>query len=449
MKYRILSFLCLLIVLRFVSLSLTSCDDLFDPLNPLSKYTLSDFNFGYVSEANKFQKLMGMAQDQFIAFNNIEEYERLIEMGYMKPEDIERNEVEFRKDDYQFHIKAVPEMGVIDEITVTSSADSIIRVKDIGPGFCTVEFGDYGDVDLKVSVKGGEKFYQKTFQLRVVGTVDVKFRITAFWLRAMTTRIRLAMKGIPEKLDDIVLAIKDSVTVVGYCEYYDHNKYGYQAQFLRDTLTFPTRDHTVLYIKGKSVLLRDITDAVREFESRRQPGTRLQKEIMSSGDLYYPVEHEYSWHAEQVHLHWLPVCDNPFIRFTHTVNSKKTFDHLVEDEEGWTSDEDDAEVSVDVTDDELSDEDDKETLQYFNIAPLMLLSQSQRDSLIRDIENKKKEHNYDKTLSDHDRDSLMNVIYEKEKEADEKEKEEQNNENQQNSFQAAGAPRRFLRLFRL
>lgn len=389
--------------------SISSCNEL-DPFSDTFKtVAISDFDFGFISEANKFQKFLGLAKDQFVRFTPYEQYLDLIEREYIDSTQIERNEIEFQGKPYKLHIKGIPEYGDVDEIVVKSSADSIVSVKSIGPGFCEVEFHDYGDVDFTVFVKSNARVFEKTYQMRVIGTVDVKFRITPFWLRAMTTRIRMALKNIPDKYDDLFLLVRDSVTVIGYCEYFDHNKYGYVRQFCRDTVTYPCLYHSLVFRKGSAKLLRDVSNAISKFESMRTLGTEIHYPFTNM-DVYEIRDHEYPWHAEQVFLHWLPACDNPYIRFTHSVNSKKTFDHLVVNEDGLPSDEDDEGETVQLEDEDMPDEDDVETLNYFNIAPLDVSSQRELDSLANVVNDLKQSYGYSYELPDEKKDSLLKKI---------------------------------------
>ena len=91
-----------------------------------------------------------------------------------------------------------------------------------------------GDADLHVKVTGKNNSVEHVYPLRVIGTVDLRFRITPFWLRKVATKVRMNTRKLPEGVKDMVMWSKDSVTVVGYCEWYDFKNTGRKLLFRRD-----------------------------------------------------------------------------------------------------------------------------------------------------------------------------------------------------------------------
>ncbi len=87
-----------------------------------------------------------------------------------------------------------------------------------------------------------------------------------------------------------------------------------------------------------------------------------------------------------------------------------TFDHLVVNEDGLPSDEDDEGETVQLDDEDMPDEDDVETLNYFNIAPLDVSSQRELDSLANVVNDLKQSYGYSYELPDEKKDSLLKKI---------------------------------------
>jgi AAA ATPase containing von Willebrand factor type A (vWA) domain len=391
-------------------LCLVSCEDFFGGEGSVFS-KLRSFDFGYMSNNSKLAEIMGIEPNQFTPFTSEEDYRLTEEAGYSDPSQLKRNRFEFDKDVVLMKIQAVPSKAAIDGFEVVSSDPEVMEVVGYTLEGVKVKYHKLGDVDVTVTAKGSGRTIEKVFPLRIVGTVNVRFRITPFWLRKVATKIRMNTRSLPEGEKDLVMWTKDSVTVVGYCEWYDAKKHGRNMLVKRDTVTYPMEQFMTHYKKLSFYLLRDVTDAMRHFESMNITGTKIVENAETHKN--DTVVHAYPYVAEQVILHWMPVCDNPYIEFLTTVKSKKTFDHYAEGQEppeDWSEESDDV-GDGEIEDDEEDDgEDDKEALNYFRVEFMDFTSQHEKDSLMNSLNDFKKEYGYDADLSDEEKDRRIDDI---------------------------------------
>ena len=320
-------------------------------------------------------------------------------------------------------MKPNPERGVgIQSIECTSSDKDIVEVVSTSFVGVTVKVKSLGDVDLYVKVTSKKNSIEHVYPLRVIGTVDLRFRITPFWLRKVATKIRMNTRKLPEGVKDMVMWSKDSVTVVGYCEWYDFKKAGRTPLYKRDTTTYPMDEFMCHYKKFTLYLLRDVTDAIRKYSDMYVDGTKLEEVTYNDGDgektRIDTVHHRYSYIPEQVILSYVAVCDNPFIEFVTTIRSKKTFDTFPAGKEpdDWYEESDDVgggpveDRSLENEDEEEGEEDEKETSRYFKVELNDFLTQRQRDSLENRVKVLKKQYGYDEELTEEQKDKAMDEI---------------------------------------
>ena len=382
---------------------------------------LRDYEFGYMSKQSKLAQMMSIDPNVFTAFISEKRFEQISGSGLYE-DDLPRNRTEFHDGEYKFTVKTVPTNASIDRITVTSSNEDIIKIVGVKDKDVTVTFGSLGDADLTVTVVSKGESYVKKFPLRVIAPVDVRFRITAFWLRKASTKIRMNTKSLPAGLPDLVYLTKDSVTVVGYCEWYDFRKYGRAPQVRRDTMRFRTHEFTARYKKGRYYLLRNITDSLKALEERFIPGNKIKPIYLDDAGNYHfsPVRYDtvdcdYHFRGEKVILDWLVVCDNPYIEFLLTVKSKKTFDQIAEGEEppeDWSEESDDVgdgPIQVDGEEDD-DDEPDREAEAYFTVVPHDFMTQHEKDSLMNVLNDFKKDVGYSESLSEEQKDEAISNI---------------------------------------
>lgn len=385
--------------------------------------SMVDFSFGYTSKSSLFEKMMHIGEGQFTTLNSQETFDLLRKSGNLEEEAVLRNKFEYREDEVLLTVKPNPERGVgIQSIECTSSDKDIVEVVSTSFEGVTVKVKSLGDVDLYVKVTSKKNSIEHVYPLRVIGTVDLRFRITPFWLRKVATKIRMNTRKLPEGVKDMVMWSKDSVTVVGYCEWYDFKKAGRTPLYKRDTTTYPMDEFMCHYKKFTLYLLRDVTDAIRKYSDMYVDGTKLEEVTYNDGDgektRIDTVHHRYSYIPEQVILSYVAVCDNPFIEFVTTIRSKKTFDTFPAGKEpdDWYEESDDVgggpveDRSLENEDEEEGEEDEKETSRYFKVELNDFLTQRQRDSLENRVKVLKKQYGYDEELTEEQKDKAMDEI---------------------------------------
>lgn len=385
---------------------------------------INDFQLGYTAKASKLAKMLGISADQYTTFNSEEAYKMLEQSGTLEEDVVLRNKFEYVDEEVFFEIKTNPEKRVtVKDVIATSSDTTVIKILGTTTEGVRALVKDLGDADIYVQVVGGKNTVEHNFPLRVVGTIDLRFRITPFWLRKVATKIRMNTRKLPAGVKDMVMWSKDSVTVIGYCEFYDFAKYGKNTLVMRDTTTYPTKEFLCHYKKYKYYMLRNITDAIRKYSDRTVEGTRIVETTYNTNEgtvatRYDTVKYDYPFIPEQVILTYVAICDNPFIEFLATVRCKKTFDVYEEGKEpaDWSEESDDiGDGPVDdpsEEDDDEETEEDKITQNYFKVQLNDFLTEHQRDSLRQRVTDLKKKYNYDENLSEDEKDKAMERINE-------------------------------------
>lgn len=386
---------------------------------------LDDFQLGYVYRSSKLKEMSGGTTDAaFAAFIPRDMYDSMAASGTLPEGAVRRNRYEFPDGKAALELKVTPATGVrVDGVTASSSDTMVARIVSASASSVVVDFRKLGDTDITVCVDGGGNSVTKVFPLRVVGSVDLRFRITPFWLRQVSMRIRLSVRHMPKGLSDLVLMSRDSVTVVGYCEYYDFERHGRTPQVRRDTVTYSPRRFVCHYKRNAYYLLRDITGAMRDLSDKYVTGSRIvtAQVVDESGKVRTQqdtVPYRYYYVPESVLLDYTTVCDNPYVEFLVSVRSRKTTKTLSGGKKGdWRDDDGDTGQGT-VIDDEDEDEDEgeageddeRETKRYFNVVLYDFLTQSEREAMTREVEDLKRRYNYNDGLTEEQKDRAMEDI---------------------------------------
>lgn len=441
---RICPFLCCLVAFAgFVS----SCDRFTFLPDQKLRVPLQDFDVGVQHKSSLLDKALKKDQDYFSGFTTSEMFD-LIEAAQPDKDItegmtlIKRNKVEFSTDSDKsiFLIQTKPQKDVeILDVIAVSSDTSVLQIVGATPEAIQVSMKKLGDTDLSVRLITEEEDITHVYPLRLVGTVDLKFRISPYWRRHSTTKIRMNIKGIPEGSDDLVMLTKDSVTIHAYCEWYDFVNSGHQPHVDRYVVALPRHDKWVRYKRNTLHLIRDISKEIRDICSQYVEGTMIKETTVTEADgtkktTIDTVSHKYYYYPENVELDVLIVCDNPFVEFKVRVNCKKTNDTLQEIYVEWEEDPDD--IGDQVVDPSLEEEDDqepdiewqRESEQYFTVRLNDFLTQAQRDSLLRVVDEKKRQYGYTAELSEEQKDKAMEEIN---REFEENDGEGQDNENKE------------------
>lgn len=371
---------------------------------------ITDFQFGYMTHQSKLEKLLHLNEPQFRTFISDESYAQAIEQGLMDSTQLSAGKYEYSKDVQTLTVKVLPEKAAIKNVTCTSSDTTVIKVLGVSFDGIQVQTLKLGPASLTVTVEGTKNRFVHTYPLRVVGTIDLKMYITPFWLKFINTRIRYKTKGLPEGNKELLMWVSDSVSVIGECEWYDHYKYGSRLQVTRDTVTFPLRKHYDRFKKGHRVLLRNVTSAIKKFDSDTIMGTRVV--YIDSLKTYDTLACGYVFKPEQVILNFNCYSENPYFEFYITQNEDRTTDSATGEDTGSDAD------TIDKDDANESDESDRVTLQYFVIQLNDFLTQAQRDSISREIQKVREETGFKDEYSDEQKDAILDEINKKMEEED-------------------------------
>lgn len=386
------------------ALSVCSCDDIIRDVfgdagsgSSEPKRTLVDFELGYDTKQSLLEKILGIDSHVFRSFTDEEQFQRIQQTGSLR-DDYLKNKFEFDSETSLFRVEPLPRKCKVDEIWVESSDTSVIRIDYVSGSGVALRTVGFGETDLRVIVRSGAKEVAKVYPMAVVGTTNLNFYITPYWLGGVHTRIRYKVKGLPENISSLVMEVQDSVTVIGECAYYDHYRYGSRPQVVRDTVTFPVEKRMSMFRKGYRVLVRNITSAVRKFDDSSIEGTYV-KIVDGKRDT---VKTYYGYKTEQVILTMAFVTDNPYLEFMLNSKCGRSTQSLV----GGGSDADE----YDPDDASEPDGSDVETFNYFTVMVNDFLTQHQKDSIRRSIDDMKEKYGFREYASEEDKQKALDEI---------------------------------------
>ena len=385
------------------TLMCTSCDDFFNDIGRsslLGNNELKDIMLGYYTEAPSAGKHSYNKDNAFVSFLDLTQTQGSAEKYEGKYDgEINTDNILEYYDGYEVWAVGKPDNAAISAVRLVSADSSIVNII---PGDFPTKYKldpkGVGETDLTLTVKG-ENTLEKTYHMRVNATTSFKVHVPKFWYsNILTTKLRYRVKDMPANVKSMYMDVMDSVTVFGQCEYYDYKKFGDQKQVLRDTITFPLKKHIDRFKKGKRVLLRNVTSAVREFNhTRAHEGTTINRYVVDGVQHVDTVAHKYPWITSQIELSLYIVSDNPYLVFTPIVKVKDS-----------PKDKDDDDTSDgDIDDPDTSDDtNDKEAEPYFKFSLNDGLTPQQRDSIRADLQ-KFRDDNKMPEKSEAEQDSLL------------------------------------------
>lgn len=395
-------------------LGLASCD----PVSLLPQHWDGEIlvmQFGYESKEGNAAVGRGFEHEElfqdknFVAYYDKQSYEEAKKQEASKDLELPYNRMEYEPSALtELMVKAYPQGVNIKKVEVTSSDESVIKVAKVEGDRVYLYTVSMGDAELTVKVTGAKNTVEAVYPMRVNIIVPVKFYITPYWSSSVfDTRVRY--KYDPghwtSQMEEMVMQVTDSVSVVGYCEYYDFNR-SRQPLYKRDTIRFAQQTTIDRFRRNHRICLRNVTSAIKEFRSRQEEGNHYVK--TDRGD-YVLVPMKYNWTPEQVIVDINIVSDLPYIDFDLSHSCYKSFNHIVEDEKG-------NEICTD-TDDNVDDggvDDDEEVnteeVAYFSVWFNTFLSEEERSSRIDELNSTLDEYGYDHTLTDEEKDKQLEEI---------------------------------------
>lgn len=232
-------------------------------------------------------------------------------------------------DEFRLLMKTTPENAMVDELEVTSSNPAVVSVLRVEGKEVVIRTSKLGETNLHVRVKGSMNTVEEDFPVRVVSEMEVEFYVTPFWEGSVNTRLHFRPRKLPKGYLSFVSKIQDSVTVCGYCEWYDFRYYGSKKKVTRDTIRLPMQETYTLFCPDIKVFFRNATSAVREFrQERAMTGSRI---VVNGDGTRDTVVHRYYFTVEQLILDFNVISDEPFYEYHFHTQVTETTDVIVED----------------------------------------------------------------------------------------------------------------------
>lgn len=307
------------------------------------------------------------------------------------------NRFEYSPEPRELVLKVYPKGLPFEDVELVCSEPSILKVVGIEDEVIRVRTLGLGDVELTLNVTVGGQKETLVYPVRVVTSVDLDFYITPYWMRSLTFNlIRYKVSGLPAQEKDLVTMVTDSVSVVGYCEYYDFEK-SRNVFFRRDTVRLASKTRVDRFRWNCRKLVREISGAMRDIESRSVTGTAYKVNPLTGQNELQA--HQYPFEVEQVVLDFNVVSDNPFVEFYLHTRCDKTFDTFDEDDDALEDDggEEGQELS-------------KSEKAYFKVLLNDFRSEKERQAIIDDFNTKLRNTGYNASLSDAEKDRRLAEI---------------------------------------
>lgn len=339
----------------------------------------------------------------FMPFFDVETMERTVSFGEDLPETA--NLFEYSEGERELQLRVYPKGLEYDDVTLVSSEPGILEVKKIDGERITVLTHGVGEVTLTLGLSTSNSTEKLVYNLQVVTNVEMDFYITPYWLSdVFNTRLRYKIRTLPALENDLVTMVTDSVTVIGYCEYYDVEK-SRLPRVKRDTVTLRSKTEVDRFRKNKRKLIRNITEAKAQIDSACVMGTAYEWDPLKQDYVVKPRAYYYI--VEQVLLDYCVVTENPYVRFVFNSRCDKTTDTYDEETgERYDSGTDAPEDDGGTDGAELSSSEKA----YFTVLLNDFLSEDERRSRADELNRWMKEVGYDESLSEEEKDRCLDEI---------------------------------------
>lgn len=312
------------------------------------------------------------------------------------------NRVEYSGKDLIFEVRTIPEDAEVTSVEVLSSDKKIIDVVSVSGKHIRMKTKDVGDVELTVTVHGKKKDIRMKYPVRVVDFVGIDFHITPYWLGSIFTRIRMRATSLPYENVSVATEVQDSVTVCGYCEWYDFRNNGSKPIVYRDSVKFPLEERKKLISTNWKTFVRNVTSGVRDIRDRSVKGSKI---VIKDG-VRDTVDHVYGWIVEQIIVDFNVFAANPYYEYYFNACCDRTTDVLVEDtgaiEDGGSDDYEEYDSSKDG---KAFKEEEK---KYFVVNFNGFKSDEEKDKATQKLKDELDGMGYSDNLSDDEKKDLLN-----------------------------------------
>ena len=332
---------------------------------------------------------------------------RAAQEGAVKGTALSAGRYELRDGRSALTVRTLPENARIESLEAVSSDPDILEIVGVDGREVGVRTKALGEVEVTLRVRGSLNTVSVVVPVRVVSLVEFQFYISPYWQGGLNTRLRARPRRIPGGAKSVTTKFTDSVTVCGYCEYYDFAKYGSKMRVARDTVTYRAETRRKLFRRSARTFVRNITPAVRGFKRERfMRGSRI---VVGADGRRDTVAHDYPFIVESVILDFSIFASEPFYEFEFFTKASRSSDVAVEGGDEVSDGGSDG-------DEEFSEADDGRELEreekpYFQIRYNDFLSEAERQREIDAFREELDAAGYDEdAMSEEEKQSLLDSM---------------------------------------
>lgn len=160
-----------------------------------------------------------------------------------------------------------PDNARVKSLALVSSDEDIISIgRGDAPMSYKFDLNGVGECDVTLTVEGNRTAV-RTYRVIVTETMTLKVYMDAFWLNNVTARLKYKTKSLPGNVKSMYMNVQDSATVIGMSRAIDQRRGEKTFRSVGDTTAYRLRQHTDRFRKGKRVILRNVSDAVRKYNN--------------------------------------------------------------------------------------------------------------------------------------------------------------------------------------
>lgn len=175
------------------------------------------------------------------------------------------NTVEYDRGDHLVRLGFEPFLAKVTKVTVTSSNPDIVSFEDTDHILNKwMHVNGVGECDVTVRAEG-VNVMERHIHLKSIARINLLLYTDAFWLNNITCRLKYKTKALPRGVKSLYMNVQDSATVIGLARGIDQRRGDRTFVSFTDTTAYPLRQHTDKFRKGKRVILRNVSDAVRRY----------------------------------------------------------------------------------------------------------------------------------------------------------------------------------------
>lgn len=247
---------------------------------------IESFSFGYMSEKDQKAAEEALAEWSKKKNKGMIDMEEFPAISFMSKEEIEEspeeqkqyftgkyasmvNSMEIPGSKVLCKVSCNPFAAKLTKMTVSSSNEKIVsfeKTDDVRAVYMVIH--SVGECDIKVVLEGLNR-KEHNYHIRLVDKVSLQVYTDVFWLNNLTARLKYKTKALPVGISSLYMNVRDSATVIGYSRIIDQSKGETSFHGVTDTIAYPLRQHTDKFRVGKRIILRNVSDAVRKFNTAR------------------------------------------------------------------------------------------------------------------------------------------------------------------------------------